>query len=71
MDLAYDLELRRSFLADPEAYLLAAGIALPDEQRAFLMLHFSEQADDREIPDDQRDAMAEAMFARMLQTLTE
>ena len=71
VDLAYDLELRRSFLADPEAYLLAAGIALPDEQRAFLMLHFSEQADDREIPDDQRDAMAEAMFARMLQTLTE
>jgi radical SAM protein with 4Fe4S-binding SPASM domain len=71
VDLAFDLEQRRSFLTDPEAYLREVNAALPDEQRAFLMLHFSEQADDREIPVNQRDEMAEAMFARMLQTLKE
>ena len=71
VDLAFDLEQRRSFLADPEAYLRDADGALPGDQRAFLMQHFSEQADDREIPLNQRDEMAEAMFARMLQTLKE
>ena len=69
VDLAYDLEQRRSFLADPEAYSLQVNARIPDDQRDFLMLHFSEQADDREIPSDQRDELAEAMFARMLQTL--
>ncbi|MCU0487199.1 MAG: SPASM domain-containing protein [Anaerolineales bacterium] len=69
IDLAYDLEQRRSFLADPEAYLLDVNASIPDDQRAFLMLHFSEQADDREIPADGRDEMAETMFARMLQSL--
>ena len=71
VDLAFDLEQRRSFLADPEAYLRDADGGLPGDQRAFLMQHFSEQADDREIPLNQRDEMAEAMFARMLQTLKE
>jgi len=71
VDLAYDLEQRRSFLADPEAYLLEVNAPIPGDQRAFLMQHFSEQADDREIPLNQRDEMAEAMFARMLQTLKE
>ncbi len=69
VDLAYDLDQRRSFLADPEAYLQNANASLPDDQRAFLMLHFSSQADDQEIPADPRDDMAEMMFARMLQTL--
>jgi radical SAM protein with 4Fe4S-binding SPASM domain len=71
VDLAFDLEQRRSFLADPEAYLLDVNAPIPDEQRAFLIQHFSEQADDQEIPIHQRDEMAEAMFARMLQTLKE
>jgi radical SAM protein with 4Fe4S-binding SPASM domain len=71
VDLAFDLEQRRSFLADPETYLQAVGASVPDDQRAFLMLHFSEQADDREIPAPGRDDMAEAMFARMLQALKE
>ena len=71
VDLAYDLDQRRSFLADPEAYLQEVSAPLPDDQRAFLMLHFSEQADDREIPANGRDDMAEAMFARMLQILKE
>jgi len=71
VDLAYDLEQRRSFLADPEAYLLEVNAPIPGDQRAFLMQHFSEQADDREIPVNQRDEMAEAMFARMLQALKE
>jgi hypothetical protein len=65
IDLAYDLEQRRSFLANPEAYLLDVNASIPDDQRAFLMLHFSEQADDREIPTDGRDEMAETMFARI------
>ena len=69
VDLAYDLDERRRFLADPEAYLLEINTPLPDDQRAFLMQHFSEQADDREIPINPRDEMAEAMFTRMLQTL--
>ncbi len=71
VDLAYDLEQRRSFLADPEAYLRELNTPLPDDQRAFLMLHFSEHADDQACPSGGRDDMAEAMFARMLQTLKE
>jgi radical SAM protein with 4Fe4S-binding SPASM domain len=71
VDLAYDLDQRRSFLADPEVYLQNVNASLPGDQRAFLMLHFSSQADDREIPSDPRDEIAEMMFARMLQTLKE
>jgi len=71
VDLAYDLEQRHSFLADPEAYLQEVNAPLPDEQRAFLMLHFSQHADDQEIPADGRDVLAEAMFARILQSLNE
>jgi hypothetical protein len=71
VDLAFDLEQRRSFLADPEAYLLHMDAPSPDDPRAFLMLHFSEQAGDQEIHVNQRDRMAEAMFARMLQPLKE
>jgi radical SAM protein with 4Fe4S-binding SPASM domain len=71
VDLAYDLDQRRSFLADPEAYFQEINASLPDDQRAFLMLHFSEQADDREMPANGSDDMAEAMFARLLQTLKE
>lgn len=71
IDLAFDLEQRRSFLADPQAYLRHLNAPLPDEQRAFLMLHFSEQADDSEIPTNQRDEIAEAMFIRTLQTLAD
>ncbi len=69
IDLAFDLNQRRSFLVDPEAYFQELKVLLPDEQRAFLMLHFSEQADDQEIPTNGRDDLAEAMFARMLQKL--
>jgi hypothetical protein len=69
VDLAYDLEQRRSFLADPETYLEQAGLPLADEQRAFLMLHFTEQADELEIAEVSKDDMAEAMFSRMLQDL--
>ena len=36
VDLAYDLDERRRFLADPEAYLLEINTPLPDDQRAFL-----------------------------------
>jgi len=35
------------------------------------MLHFSQHADDQEIPADGRDVLAEAMFARILQSLNE
>jgi hypothetical protein len=41
VDLAYDLDQRRSFLADPEEYLQEVAASLPVDQRAFLMLHFS------------------------------
>jgi hypothetical protein len=71
VDLAYDLEQRRKFLADPETYLLEVDKPLPDEQRAFLMMHFSTQADDGEIPTPPWDDLAEAMFGRMLQSLNE
>ena len=69
VDLAYDLEQRRRFLADPETFLERAGLPLADEQRAFLMLHFTEQADELEIAEVSKDDMAEAMFSRMLQDL--
>ncbi len=71
VNLAFDLEQQHLFLADPEAYLSEVNASLPDEQRAFLMLYFSQHADDQEIPADGQDGMAEAMFARMLQTLKE
>jgi radical SAM protein with 4Fe4S-binding SPASM domain len=69
IDLAFDLDERRRFLVDPESYLLAIDCALPDEQRAFLMMHFTDQANDREIPENPGDEMAEAMFSRMLHSL--
>jgi radical SAM protein with 4Fe4S-binding SPASM domain len=70
VDLAYDLNERRRYLQDPELYLEQAGAGLDQEKRAFLMLHFSECADDKEIPDEDKDSMAEAMFVRMLRGLS-
>jgi radical SAM protein with 4Fe4S-binding SPASM domain len=70
VDLAYDLEERRRYLQDPELYLEQTGAGLDQEKRAFLMLHFAECADDQEIPDEEKDVMAEAMFVRMLKALS-
>jgi len=47
------------------------GLPLADEQRARLMLHFTEQADELKIAEVSKDDMAEAMFKRMLQDLVD
>jgi radical SAM protein with 4Fe4S-binding SPASM domain len=69
--LAYDVAEKGRFLADPPGYLAAAGLALDDEKRVFLMTHFAGRADENEIPDEGGDYVAEAMFTKMMQELCE
>ncbi len=55
VDLAYDLDEKDRFLADPHAYLDARNAVFADDQVVFLMQHFAERADDNEIPGEGED----------------